>query len=753
MAEAKIRITADVSQAQAAIDKLTNSLSSIESASGKASASLGNLGSTAKLAAGAFAALTAGIGISEIVSITGRFTDLNSRLRNATGSAENADKAFQAISDTAKRTYSDLEATAEVFIRNSMAMNELGYTTNEQIKVSEALNNAIAVSGARGQQAAAGLDAFAKAIAQGKLQGDQFDTIISNTPRVLKALADGLGVSTGELRKMVTEGKLTSDVMLPALISQMDKLRAEADGMAATLPDAFIRLKNALFESIGVFDANLKISETLAGALLVVADNVELLVGALGALAIAASALLIPLLPAVAAMAVLGAKVVAIAALGAGIAYLAKQMGLFSKKTEEAASADEVARQAAEDHTAALKRKEEAYKKLIEEQLKGIEPLLQTLQAQTENNNLSQVELAIKKNIAEAAKTLKIAESEITNEVRARIIEKTREAVLAQQTASIDKVLVALETERLGLAIGNKNEREISLAIRAKELEFGRALTDIEKERLQVAIALTQQARARERLLQGQPAQLKATQTEDLGAVDSMVADGTVSEQQAADMKLAINQQYQSNLLALEQRTAEQRLRANGVVNQEIINAVTQQMANVKMMQQGGIAGAQGVLSSMMGVFGSMAGQNKKAFETHKKLAVAQALISTYQAAAMSIAAPPGPPFSFIYVAAAIAAGMAQIAAISSQQYSGRALGGPVMANTPYLVGENGPELFMPNNAGSIQRNDQLGGGATNVNFTIVANDAVGFDNLLNTRKGMIKQMISDAMLDKGQRF
>jgi hypothetical protein len=61
--------------------------------------------------------------------------------------------------------------------------------------------------------------------------------------------------------------------------------------------------------------------------------------------------------------------------------------------------------------------------------------------------------------------------------------------------------------------------------------------------------------------------------------------------------------------------------------------------------------------------------------------------------------------------------------------------------------------LFTPNNAGQVTRTDQLGGGSTNVNFTIVANDTTGFDTLLNTRKGMIKQMISDAMLDKGQRF
>jgi len=98
--------------------------------------------------------------------------------------------------------------------------------------------------------------------------------------------------------------------------------------------------------------------------------------------------------------------------------------------------------------------------------------------------------------------------------------------------------------------------------------------------------------------------------------------------------------------------------------------------------------------------------------------------------------------------------GLAQVAQIRSQTYSGRSLGGPVMGNESYIVGENGPELFTPSTTGRITRNQDLmnGGAATNINFTIVANDTQGFDDLLIQREGMIKQMISDAMLERGQR-
>jgi hypothetical protein len=126
--------------------------------------------------------------------------------------------------------------------------------------------------------------------------------------------------------------------------------------------------------------------------------------------------------------------------------------------------------------------------------------------------------------------------------------------------------------------------------------------------------------------------------------------------------------------------------------------------------------------------------------------------MNTYMAATKALATYP-PPFNFIAAAAAVAMGLAQVAQIRSQTYSGRALGGPVMGGQTYMVGENGPELFTPAQSGSITRNDQLGGsGDMNVNFTIIANDTAGFDQLLTSRRGLITQILADAQLERGRR-
>lgn len=800
MADAKIKISADTQQAQSSIQALNKGLSSLDQTSKQAQSGLGGLSSTAKLAVGAFAALTAGLGIREIVDYTSRWTDLNSRLVNATGSQAAASQALDAITASARGTYSSLEQTADVFVRNSMALNELGYTTNEQIKVSEALNNAMAVSGARGQQAASSLDAFAKSIARGKIDGEDFNRIIENSPRLTKALADGLGVTTGALRVMVTDGVLTADKAIEALTSQMGKLQAEAEAMPATITDAFIVLENSLFKFIGSTDKALGISEMLSKGLVYLADNTGVLVGAIGGLAVAVGALLIPLIPAATAMAVFtgGVAVAGAIALGAALGYAAQQAGLFSKETNAAVDQQKAQANAAKDAAAAEERKVMAAQKLVTEQNKALKDMLSKITLERESIGLSQLDLAIRKNIAEAAKTLKVEEDKISASVRQRIINETISLENAKQRAALDKVIQGYATEMIGLSIADKDQREIILAIRQQELEFGRALTVTEKDRLTNTIATTQALREQsaikqaitdatrdqtelEKIQRGLSLQktlggpsgtgFVTSQKEyqrDQEALKTLLDNKIVSEQEYYQQREELARQYNLRIQDLELQRIQQTLMAErdgmAAVMSQQDQAVLQQVGanerqksivdeRIKFEKKSDLEKTVFAIDNAQSVFAALGAQNKKAFEASKALAVASAIMNTYQGATKAMATYPF-PFNLIAAAASIAAGMAQVSAIRSQQYSGRQLGGPVMGNTPYMVGENGPELFTPNTTGSITRNGDLGGGggAVTVNFSIVANDTQGFDELLNSRRGTITQIISDAMLERGSR-
>ena len=152
--------------------------------------------------------------------------------------------------------------------------------------------------------------------------------------------------------------------------------------------------------------------------------------------------------------------------------------------------------------------------------------------------------------------------------------------------------------------------------------------------------------------------------------------------------------------------------------------------------------------------FNKLAAQNKKLFQIQKAYNIAQAIMDTYTGANKALALYP-PPISYAMAAGQIALGMANVATIKSQSFSGRAVGGRVEAGNPYMVGEQGREMFIPSTRGQIVKNsdvEKMGGGSVvNVNFTVNAVDTRGFDELLTSRRGQIVNMVNQAMNDRGR--
>ena len=145
-----------------------------------------------------------------------------------------------------------------------------------------------------------------------------------------------------------------------------------------------------------------------------------------------------------------------------------------------------------------------------------------------------------------------------------------------------------------------------------------------------------------------------------------------------------------------------------------------------------------------------LSGMNKTAFRAFKAVRIAEATVNTYTAAAEAFKRFGGFPFGAIAAAATVAKGLALVAQIKSTSF--REKGGPVSQGKPFIVGEKGPEMFVPNQSGNIIPNDKMGmGGVVNVNFTINAVDTRGFRALLTNERGTIVNLINQAVTDKGR--
>ena len=169
---------------------------------------------------------------------------------------------------------------------------------------------------------------------------------------------------------------------------------------------------------------------------------------------------------------------------------------------------------------------------------------------------------------------------------------------------------------------------------------------------------------------------------------------------------------------------------------------------NEKKKQELRTKGLKDMRSNLEGTLTIMSGNSKKAFKMLQAHKIAEAIVNTYSAV-MRAFSTYDPPHSYLAAGSSLAFGMAQVGQIRSQKFTARRQGGPVSENKPYMVGEGGPEMFIPNQGGFISPG--VGGQNVNVTFNINAVDTTGFQQLLANERGMIVGMINSAVNQQGK--
>lgn len=211
-------------------------------------------GGAAALAAQAGGAYGAFRGLQGVIRIADNWVELTDRIKLASGSQEEYAQGMERLRDISDRTFTDMRGNAENFVNSLAPLRDRGFSNDEVLSFVEAVGLGMVASAARGERAAAALQQFSNALQDGKLQGDAFKAMIRTTPALADALSQSLGVTREELAKMATEGQLTTDVWVPALIGQLDSLGGAVDGMNILVSDALTRLNNAWEDAIGKAD-------------------------------------------------------------------------------------------------------------------------------------------------------------------------------------------------------------------------------------------------------------------------------------------------------------------------------------------------------------------------------------------------------------------------------------------------------------------------------------------------------------------
>lgn len=115
---------------------------------------------------------------------------------------------------------------------------------NEAIRFSELMGKAFSISGATTQDKSSAMLQLTQAMASGKLQGDEFRSISESAPLLAQAIADAMGVSKGELKKLSSDGAITADIIKSALFQAADDIEGKFAKMPLTFGDAMTKMKN-----------------------------------------------------------------------------------------------------------------------------------------------------------------------------------------------------------------------------------------------------------------------------------------------------------------------------------------------------------------------------------------------------------------------------------------------------------------------------------------------------------------------------
>ena len=211
--------------------------------------------------------------VQEIVQIADAWNMMSARLKLATAGQREFTTAQAALFDIAQRIGVPIQETATLYGKLQQAVRMLGGEQKDALTITESISQALRLSGASATEAQSSLLQFGQALASGVLRGEEFNSVVENSPRLAQALADGLNVPIGRLRKLAEEGRLTADVVVNALMSQKDKLASEYAQLPQTVSQAFERLRNAFGQWINRVDESTGLTKKLAEALTFLANN------------------------------------------------------------------------------------------------------------------------------------------------------------------------------------------------------------------------------------------------------------------------------------------------------------------------------------------------------------------------------------------------------------------------------------------------------------------------------------------------
>ena len=246
----------EVDRGQRSLDGLTDKSRRAEQETERLTRATDQLGGAYRGLRNVLAAVGIGVAIRAVVQASDTYSELRSQLRLVTDSQEELNDTYEAAYKLAQETRGGLGETINLYARLARSSEELDLTNQQLLTVTRAINQSFVVSGASAQEAASATLQLSQGMASGTLRGEELNSVLENSPRLARAIADGLGVTIGQLRELGAEGQLTGSAVTRALLSSADSINREFQDMPRTVGQSLQQLRNDLIDTFGETDVS-----------------------------------------------------------------------------------------------------------------------------------------------------------------------------------------------------------------------------------------------------------------------------------------------------------------------------------------------------------------------------------------------------------------------------------------------------------------------------------------------------------------
>ena len=264
-----VRISADSSEATAAVNKVAHTISSelpksVAEASNRVAKEAAGIRAEIKSIVSQmnkglqFAGAVTGIGfvadkIKDVAvaatQTADELTSIRSRINLINDGSQTTAQIMEKVYDAAQRSRGSYTDMADSVAKLNMLAKDAFSSNDEAIAFVEQLNKQFKISGASVQEASAAMYQLTQAMAAGKLQGDEFHSIMENAPLLAQSIANEMGLTVGQLKEMSSQGLITSDIIKDALFNSAEETNAKFAEIPMTFAEVGQSIQNELIQA------------------------------------------------------------------------------------------------------------------------------------------------------------------------------------------------------------------------------------------------------------------------------------------------------------------------------------------------------------------------------------------------------------------------------------------------------------------------------------------------------------------------